>query len=200
MAHLLPHWTWPERVGQVTPVHVFTSGDEAELFLNGKSLGRKAKKPYEYRLRWDDVVYEPGELKVVAYKAGKEWARDSVKTAGAASAVQLAADRGKIKGDGIDLIFVTAQIVDNRGVIVPRADNRLTFAVEGPAEIVATDNGDPTSFEPFAAAERRAFSGQCVAIVRAKPNATGKVIVSVSAKGLRTATETLEIVESSTKR
>jgi beta-galactosidase len=76
MAHILPHWTWPERVGQVTPVHVFTSGDEAELFLNGKSLGRRKKGQYEYRLRWDDVVYEPGELKVVAYKGGMPWATD----------------------------------------------------------------------------------------------------------------------------
>ena len=83
MAHILPHWTWPERVGQVTPVHVFTSGDEAELFLNGKSLGRKKKGAYEYRLRWDDVVYQPGTLKVVAYKNGKIWATDEVKTAGA---------------------------------------------------------------------------------------------------------------------
>lgn len=75
MAHILPHWTWPDRVGKVTPVHVFTSGDEAELFLNGKSLGRKKKQDFEYRLRWDDVVYEPGELKVVAYKGGKPWER-----------------------------------------------------------------------------------------------------------------------------
>ena len=77
MAHILPHWTWPDRVGQVTPVHVFTSGDEAELFLNGKSLGRKKKQDFDYRLRWDDVVYEPGELKVVAYKGGKSWATDT---------------------------------------------------------------------------------------------------------------------------
>ncbi|HXS69302.1 MAG TPA: beta-galactosidase GalB, partial [Candidatus Polarisedimenticolia bacterium] len=82
MAHILPHWTWPERVGKVTPVHVFTSGDEGELFLNGKSLGRKKKGPYEYRLRWDDVVYQPGTLKVVTYKNGKKWATDTMKTAG----------------------------------------------------------------------------------------------------------------------
>ena len=70
MAHILPHWNWPDRVGQITPVHVYTSGDSAELFLNGKSLGLKTKEQYEYRLRWDDVVYQPGELKVVAYKDG----------------------------------------------------------------------------------------------------------------------------------
>ena len=98
MAHILPHWNWPDRVGQVTPVHVYTSGDEAELFLNGKSLGKKNKGQYEYRLRWDDVVYEPGELKVVAYKNGKEWARDTVKTTGPAAKLLIAGgsqpDRG----------------------------------------------------------------------------------------------------------
>lgn len=84
MAHIIPHWTWPDRIGKVTPVHVFTSGDEAELFLNGVSLGRKKKGNFDYRLRWDNVVYEPGVLKVIAYKVNKEWAIDSVKTAGKA--------------------------------------------------------------------------------------------------------------------
>ncbi|MFO1489236.1 MAG: beta-galactosidase GalB, partial [Verrucomicrobiota bacterium] len=93
MAHILPHWNWPDRVGQVTPVHVYTSGDEAELFLNGKSLGRKKKGPLEYRLRWNDVVYQPGELKVVAYKNGRRWATDSVKTTGAATQLGLRPDR-----------------------------------------------------------------------------------------------------------
>ena len=93
MAHLLPHWNWPERVGQVTPVHVYTSGDEAELFLNGRSLGRKKKRgPLEYRLRWDDVVYEPGELRVVAYKDGQPWA-EATRARPPAAPPQLAADR-----------------------------------------------------------------------------------------------------------
>ncbi len=103
MAHILPHWTWPQRIGQVTPVHVFTSGDEAELFLNGKSLGRKKRAQYEYRLRWDDVIYEPGELKVVAYKNNKEWATDVVKTAEAPARLDAFADRSEIESDGIDL-------------------------------------------------------------------------------------------------
>ena len=90
MVHVLPHWTWPERVGQVTPVHVFTSGDEAEPFLNGRSLGRKAKPQFEYRLRWDDVVYEAGELRVVAYKEGQPWAEEVVQTAGNPAALAAA--------------------------------------------------------------------------------------------------------------
>src|SRR5690606_23008520 len=113
MVPLLPHWTWPDRVGQVTPVHVYTSGDSAELFLNGMSLGRKSKTGYEYRLRWDDVVYEPGELAVVAYKDGMQWATDVVETAGAATKLALRADRTTIAADGKDLSFVTVTVVDS---------------------------------------------------------------------------------------
>src|SRR5206468_500463 len=115
MAHILPHWNWPERVGKVTPVHVYTSGDEAELFLNGKSLGRKKKGPYQYRLRWNDVVYEPGELRVVAYKNGQPWAEDVVKTTGPAAQVMLKSDRDAITADGQDLSFVTVSIADKDG-------------------------------------------------------------------------------------
>ena len=100
MAHILPHWNWPDRVGQVTPVMVYTSGDEAELFLNGKSLGRQKKGPLEYRLRWDDVKYEPGELRVVAYKDGRKWAEDVVRTTGPAARVLLQADRAALQADG----------------------------------------------------------------------------------------------------
>jgi beta-galactosidase len=89
MAHILPHWTWPNRVGQVTPVHVFTSGDEAELFVNGKSAGRKKKAQYTYRIRWDDVKYQAGDLRVVAYKDGKEWATDTKRTVGAATKLNV---------------------------------------------------------------------------------------------------------------
>src|SRR5262249_10329949 len=115
MAHLLPHWTWPERVGQVTPVHVFTSGAEAELFLNAISLGRKKKGEHEYRLRWDDVVYEPGTLKVVAYKNGAEWATDTMTTAGKPARLKLTPDRSEISADGRDLSFVTVTVTDKAG-------------------------------------------------------------------------------------
>jgi beta-galactosidase len=184
MAHLLPHWTWPERVGEITPVHVFTSGDEAELFLNGRSLGRKAKGAYEYRLRWDDVVYEPGRLEVVAYKNGQVWAKDAVQTAGVPAKLLVEPDRATIRADGLDLSFVTVTIVDSNGVPVPRAENRIKFRIEGPGEIVATDNGDPTSFEPFQAHDRKAFSGLCLVIVRAKAAQPGPFRVRAEAVGL----------------
>lgn len=175
MAHILPQWTWPGREGQVTPVHVFTSGDEAELFLNGKSLGRKKKGPFEYRLRWDDVVYESGTLKVIAYKNGKRWATDTVKTAGAPAKLDLKADRSKINADGRDLAFVTVSVKDRNGVMVPCADNVVHFEIEGPGEIVATDNGDPTSMESFPSHDRKAFNGLCLAIIRGKPGQSGTI-------------------------
>jgi beta-galactosidase len=191
MVHVLPHWTWPERKGEVTPVHVFTSGDEAELFVNGKSQGRQKKVPFAYRLRWDEVTYEPGEIVVVAYKNGKEWARTSVKTAGAPAALQAQADRAVIDVDGKDLSFITVRVVDRDGQTVPRASQRVRFTIEGPGELVATDNGDPTSFESFQAPERAAFSGLVLGIVRAKAGSSGDITVRVRAEGLQEATVSL---------
>ena len=188
MAHLLPHWTWPERAGQTTPVHVFTSGDEGELFLNGRSLGRKAKGAHEYRLRWDEVVYEPGTLSVVAYKDGRKWATDRVRTAQPAARLEALPDRGSIRADGRDLSFVTVRVVDENGVVAPRADHRIRFTVEGPGEIVATDNGDPTSFEPFPAPERSAFGGLCLVILRAKAGQPGRIRLTASSEGLAAGT------------
>ena len=184
MAHLLPHWTWPDRVGQVTPVHVYTSGDEAELFVNGTSQGRRQKGQYEYRLRWDDVVYEPGELRVVAYRDGAEWATDTVETTGAAAALTLAADRPAIAGDGRDLAYVTATVVDAEGRRVPDAANALSFSVTSPGALVATDNGDPMDRTVFSSAERDAFSGLALAIVRATPGQSGVITVTATASGL----------------
>jgi beta-galactosidase len=191
MAHLLPHWNWPERVGEITPVHVYTSGDEAELFLNGRSLGRQRKGPFEYRLRWDDVVYQPGELKVVAYKNGRKWATATQRTTGPAAKLTLRPDRRRIAADGRDLSFVTVRVEDQAGRLVPRARPRLRFALDGPGEIVATDNGDPTDHTPFPAHERAAFNGLALVIVRAKPGEPGQIHLTVQADGLPPATTTI---------
>jgi beta-galactosidase len=184
MAHILPHWTWPGRTGKITPVHVFTSGDEAELFLNNKSLGRKKKGPYEYRLRWDSVLYEPGILRVVAYKNGKRWAADTVQTAGAAATLQLQPDRSRIKANGTDLSFITLKVTDAHGILAPEAGNLITFEITGPGEIVATDNGDAANLEPFPATKRNAFKGLALVIVRAKKGMPGTITVTATAKGL----------------
>ncbi len=192
MAHLLPHWTWPERVGEVTPVHVYTSGDEAELFLNGQSLGRKKRGPFEYRLRWNEVVYAPGELKVVAYKNGAPWAEDVVRTAGAPAALKLEIDRSLLRADGLDLGFVTASIVDAKGVLAPRADSPVTFTVEGPADVIATDNGDATSHVSFQSPVRPAYNGLALGIVRPRAGQPGTVRVRVTAPGPAPAAPSLE--------
>lgn len=192
MAHILPHWTWPERIGEVTPVHVFTSGDEGELFLNGKSLGRKKKGPFEYRLRWDDVVYTPGILKVVTWKNGKRWATALMKTAGKAASLNLVPDRAKILADARDLSFVTVAITDASGWTVPRASDRIRFQIDGPGEIVATDNGDPTSFESFQSHERNAFNGLCLVIIRGKPGKSGSIHLNARADELKMGTATIQ--------
>jgi beta-galactosidase len=187
MAHMLPHWTWPGRTGQITPVHVFTSGDEAELFLNNRSLGRKKKGQYEYRLRWDSVIFEPGTLRVVAYKNGKPWATDTVQTAGVAAKLQLQADRSLIRANGTDLSFITLKITDAHGVLAPEASDLISFSMSGPGEIVATDNGDAANLDPFPSAARNAFKGLALVIVRAKKGTPGAITITASAKGLTSA-------------
>jgi len=188
MVHILPHWNWPERIGQITPVHVFTSGSEAELFLNGKSLGKKKKEAYEYRLRWDNVVYEPGELKVVAYKNGKKWAEEVVKTTGEATQLWATVDRPQILADGKDLAFITVQITDKDGLMVPRSNNRIEFSIVGPGEIVATDNGDSYNLESFTSHKREAFNGLALVIVRFKAGKSGIITVTTKSPGLKDTT------------
>ena len=185
MIHILPHWNWPERVGMVTPVHVFTSGDEAELFLNGKSLGRLKKGPYEYRLRWDSVLYQPGELKAIAYKNGKRWAEKTIRTTGKPASLSALADRSKMNADGKDLSFITVRITDKDGITVPRTSNRIAFSITGPAEIIATDNGDPTNMESFSSLSRDAFNGLCLVIIRSKAGQKGKITLTAKSEGLK---------------
>jgi beta-galactosidase len=185
MAHILPHWNWPERMGEVTPVHVYTSGDEAELFLNGRSLGRKKKEQFQYRLRWDEVKYEPGELRVVAYKNGQRWAEARAQTTGPAARLTLAADRARIKADGQDLSFVTVTIADKDGRLVSRSKNRVGFEMSGPGAIVAVDNGDATSHASFQAKERDAYNGLALVIVRAKAGQPGRIKLKAVADGLK---------------
>jgi beta-galactosidase len=193
MAHILPHWNWPERKGIVTPVYVYTSGDEAELFLNGKSLGKKKKGEFEYRLKWDDVVYQPGELKVIAYKNGAKWAEDVVRTTDKASQLSVAADRPVVHADGSDLIYITVRIEDKNKLLVPKSDNQLNFSIEGPGRIVATDNGDATSHESFQAKSKKAFNGLCLVIVAAEKGATGSFTVKAESKGLKKASVKVDI-------
>lgn len=195
VAHIFPHWNWPERLDSITPVHVYTSGDEAELFLNGKSLGRKTKiTGLDFRLIWNDVKYTPGELKVVCYKDGKRWATDVVKTTGTMKRLSLTADRSAIKVSEDELCFITVKVTDKDGLMVPRSNPLIHFSIEGDAEIIATDNGDATSFESFQSKKRKAFNGMALVIVKAKRGAKGKFIIKAESEGLETASIKVDLL------
>ena len=175
--HLLPHWTWgKDRLGQPTPVYCYTDYDEAELFVNGKSQGRIRKNPQErldrYRLRWNNVVYEPGEIKVVVYdKNGQEAGSEVVKTAG--KPARLTGDvwtqngSGSLAADGQDLAFVTVSLTDKAGALIPDATDQLQFEVNGQGTFRAVCNGDATSLEPFTEPTMKLFAGQLVVVVQA---------------------------------
>ena len=169
--HLLPHWTWPERKGEVTPVYCYTDGVEAELFVNGKSQGRIRKNPAErldrYRLRWNNVKYEAGEIRVVAYDAqGNKIGEDSRRTAGKPTAIVAQADRKSYRADGEDLVFVTIGVADSKGVAVPTCNNELTFKVTGAGSFEAVCNGDATSLESFKQPRMKLFNGELVVVLR----------------------------------
>lgn len=182
--HILPHWNWQERIGEITPVHIYTSGDAVELFLNGKSLGRREKVHSYDRLTWDDVRYEPGSLRAIAYKNGQKWAEELVETTGKPAALQVTAEKTELKNDGTDLSFIRVAVVDSQGRVVPRSKNHLKFSVTGPAEIIATDNGDATRLLPFQLSERDAYNGLALVILRSQYMKQGKVVLTVESKGL----------------
>ena len=184
MVHILPHWNWSGREGEITPVHLFTSGDEAELFLNDKSLGRKKKGEFEYRIRWDDVRYEPGEIKAIAYKNGERWAEAIIATTEEPFSLQLVTDRRQIAADGKDLAFITLTVTDRKGRPVPDANVPVHFTIEGAGELVATDNGNPTDMTPFSSHDRVTFSGKCLVIVKGKASDPGSITVSATSPGL----------------
>jgi beta-galactosidase len=197
MAHILPSWNWPGREGETTPVMVYTSGDEAELFLNGVSQGRRTKGPYEYRLRWDDVTYQPGELHVVAYKNGAVWAEDRVQTTGDPAKIVMTADRTAIANDGQDLAYVTVSIQDTGGLTVPTALNALHYTLSGPGEIAAVDNGDETSLAPIqGTSDGSAFNGLALVIVRAQAGQSGRILLTATADGLAGGSVTLDTLPS----
>ena len=192
MAHILPHWNWPERIEKNVPVHVYTSGDEAELFLNGESLGKRKKEQGEYRMRWDNVVYSPGELKVKVWKNGKEWAEDIMKTTKQVAKISLDTDRKEITTDASDLSFVTISLVDENNLLVPRSHNMINFDIEGPGEIIAIGNGDPSCHEPFIADKHSVFNGKCLVIIRSTKT-QGTIKLTVKSKGLESSSVEIKV-------
>ena len=159
VAHILPHWTWPGREGESTPVHVYTSGDEAELFVNGVSEGRKRRGKYEYRFVWENVCYAPGEVRVQSWRNGKPWAKDVVKTASEPVKIERTERKfGRIT-------FVTFALKDKNGTLCPNADKTLSFRTREGTRLLSLCNGDPSSREDFKGFSMRTFHGLLVAAV-----------------------------------
>lgn len=189
--HILPHWTWPGREGEVTPVYVYTSYPSAELFVNGVSQGVRTKSRRSnlerYRLMWNDVRYEPGEVRVVAYDAeGRKAAERVVRTAGEARALRLSVDRTMLAADGRDLAYVTVGVVDRAGNPVPTDQREVRVEVSGAGHFRAIANGDPTSLESFCEPRMHLFSGQLTVIV-GSDDRPGEILVRVTARGLKPA-------------
>ncbi len=189
--HILPHWNWEGREGEVTPVFVYTNYDSAELFVNGKSMGIQKKNnatpQNRYRLMWMDVKYEPGTVKVVALdKDGKAVAEEEIHTAGKPEKIVLSADRTTIQADGKDISYVTVSVVDKNGIPCPTATNQLQFSVKGKGTYRAACNGDATSLEQFHLPTMKLFSGKLVVLVQSLKDA-GKIELTVTGKGLKKA-------------
>lgn len=186
--HILPHWNWKGREGKVTPIFVYTSYPKAELFINGKSQGVREKNDstYQnrYRLMWNETVYEPGEVKVVAYDdKGNAVAEESIKTAGKPHHLVVTPNRESLKADGDDLVYFTVQVADKNGNIVPTDDRLVKFKVDGAGAFEATANGDPTCLLPFQNPEMKLFSGAATAIARSGKT-PGTLRFRVTAKGV----------------
>jgi beta-galactosidase len=184
--HIFPHWNWND--GQEVPVHCYTNFKAVELFVNGKSYGRKEKSDdnihTKYRIIWDNVKYEAGEIKAVAYDNNDKIVKtEIIKTADVSASISLKPDRSTINADGDDLCYITVGIYDKNGNICHKANNRVFVSVEGAAELIAVDNGDQTSLESFQADNVKAFNGLCMLTVRSTKN-EGLIKITVTSEGL----------------
>lgn len=197
--HVLPHWTWKDRRGKVTPVFVYTSLPSAELFVNGRSQGVRVKNDStlqtRYRLMWNDVVYEPGELKVVAYDAdGNAVAEKIVRTAGKPHHLVLTPARTEVAADGEELVYVTVQVADRDGNLCPTDSRRVKFTVSGAGAFEATANGDPTCVLPFVNPEMYLFSGAATVILRAS-DTPGTLTLRAAAPGVKAASTDITVTK-----
>lgn len=195
--HILPHWNWAGREGEVIPVFVYTSYPKAELFINGKSQGIREKNDSTLqtrtRLMWNETVYEPGEVKVVAYdEKGNPAAEKSIRTAGKPHHLVLTTNRKTLDANGDDLAYITVQVADKDGNIVPTDSRAVKFSVKGAGSFEATANGDPTSLRSFQKPEMDLFSGAATAIVRSSKEG-GKLNFTATAKGVKPATISIDV-------
>ena len=189
--HILPHWNWKGHEGDTVPVFVYTNGDRAELFLNGKSLGMQMKKPTSmisterFRLMWKDVIYQPGEIKVVAYKNDEKLGERILKTTGDPYRLKLTPDRARIGADGKDLSYVLVEACDKDGNAHPLSDTEVTISLSGPGRIAGVGNGNPQSFEPFKETKKvNLFNGKAMIII-ASSKIKGSIKLEVMSRGLK---------------
>lgn len=191
--HILPHWNWEGREGEKIPVFVYTNYPSAELFINGKSYGRQTKHKNgtvenRYRLMWHDAVYQPGEVRVVAYdEQGNPVAEKTVRTASKPHHIELVTDRSSLQADGKDLAYVTLRIVDKNGNLCPNDGRLVSFKVKGAGKYRASANGDPTCLDLFHKPEMHAFGGMLTVIVQSGEK-TGEIELQATAKGIKTGT------------
>ena len=210
MVHVMPHWNLDKEViGETIPVYAYTNCEEAELFINGKSMGRKVKgqdkanmivnflryepKSFDspYSLRWD-VEYQPGEVKIVGYNDGKAITEKTLKTAGKPAKIKLSVDRSTIDADGRDLSYVTVEIQDKEGNFCPLANNQVYFDVNGAGKIVGVGNGNPTSLESFQDSKRKVFNGLALVILNSNEGEAGTISLKAKSKGLKSASIVVE--------
>lgn len=189
MLHVFPHWNW--QAGQTVDVWAYyNNADEVELFLNGKSLGKRSKQGEELHVQWR-VKYEPGTIKAVSRKNGKPVLEKEIHTAGQPSGIRLTPDRSKLQANGEDMSFITVEILDRSGNVVPQAGNLVKFSVSGPATIAGVDNGSQTSMESFQAPQRSAFNGKCLLVVKTNDQ-KGVIRITASADGLQSSSILLQ--------
>jgi beta-galactosidase len=169
VVHIFPHWNWPGKDNDTVNLHCYTNCDEVELFVNGKSLGKKKAEPFK-KLIWP-AIYKPGKLEARGYKAGKLVTKDIVETTSAAAQIALSSNVNSIKADGCDVAIIKVAIKDAKGRVVPTADNLVKFSIEGPGKIIGTGNGNPSSHEPDKANQRKAFNGYCLVLVQSEKQA-----------------------------
>ncbi len=182
VVHIFPHWNWPGKEGDTLQVHCYTNCEEVELFLSGKSLGKKKAVPYK-KLIWD-LIYQPGKLEARGYNKGKLATEDIVETTIAPSQIALNSDCDTLKADGCDVAVIRVAIKDEKERVVPTADNLVKFSIEGPGKIIGTGNGNPSSHEPDKASQRMAFNGYCLIVVQANKKA-GKISLKASSETLK---------------
>lgn len=197
--HILPHWTWPGREGQTTPVFVYTNYPEVELFVNGKSMGKKHKDTSSlmsrYRLIWDNVVYQPGNVTAVAYDAkGNKVSEEKIQTAGTPHHLEVIADKANLQANGEDLMYLTVRSVDKNGNLCP-TDNRLVrFEVKGAGKYRASANGDPCCLDLFHLPQMHFFNGELTAIVQSGKQ-QGTIVFKASASGVTSGKLTVAVIQ-----